>query len=88
MSDIYDHGPLVSYEITWVSGHVETIQAHQVTWPGDSRGMFGVVDVKATERARFMGEINGRWVLVLEARVEDIRTIRNKVTESIVEVTE
>lgn len=84
MSD-FERGPMHAYEITWETGHVETIWAHSVTWPVSGLGMFGPVDVKTTERVQFMGEIEGRWTLILDARVEDIRTIRNKVTESLLE---
>lgn len=28
--------PLRSYELTWMSGHVETIRASQVTWPNNN----------------------------------------------------
>lgn len=77
--------PFHAYEITWTSGHVETVHAQQVTWPGNAARLFAEVDVQTTERVVFYGEIDGRWTLLLSARVEDIRTIRNKVTEQYVD---
>jgi hypothetical protein len=70
------------YEITWMTGHIETVVAHQVSWPDNAsdalHSMFGV-ETKTTEPARFIrlhAEIDGRWCLTLQAREEDIRTIR------------
>lgn len=67
----YDRGPLVAYEVTWMSGHAEHIQAHSVT-----------VDANPS-RVRFHAEIDGRIRLVLDARADDIRTIRDMATESL-----
>lgn len=77
----HNYGPLQSYEIHWMSGHVETVQAHQVTYPHAGLAMAATVFGTPTEggapRVQMHGEINGHWVLVLAAREEDIRTIRN-----------
>jgi hypothetical protein len=80
-----DRGPMHAYEISWVTGHVETIWAHSVSWPGNSRHLFSSVDVRTAERVAFHAEIDGTWTLILDARVEDVRTIRNKITEQYVE---
>lgn len=65
-----DRGPLESYEVTWMSGRVETIQAHGVSWSNISSEFL-------PQFIRFYGEIDGRWVLVLQARESDIKVIRN-----------
>ncbi|MEV0646032.1 hypothetical protein AB0I28_12280 [Phytomonospora sp. NPDC050363] len=85
---IYENVPMTAYEITWASGHVETIWAHQVSWPNamqtGMREMFATTttETRAFEpKVQFMGEVDGRWVLILSAWESDIRTIRNRVTE-------
>jgi hypothetical protein len=77
----YGRGPLQSYEITWMSGHVETIQAHQVDLPQrsaflahDALGVTAATDDRS--RVEVHAEIDGRWLLVLFAPEKDIRTIR------------
>lgn len=35
-----DRGPLSTYQVIWKSGHVEDIQAHQVTWPDHALSLF------------------------------------------------
>jgi len=85
----FDYGPIQTYEITWKSGHIETIQAHQVAWPfGDSGFFIGAalgVATKDEPRIRFHGEFDGHWRLVLDAPVDEIHTIRllPQVVESI-----
>jgi hypothetical protein len=70
-----ERGPLRSYEIIWHSGHVETIQAHQVSWPNNSAAvLFGA---QLPRIIHFHGEIDGRWTLVLHADEAEIRTIRD-----------
>lgn len=71
------------YEITWKTGHIERITAHQVAWPNNARivgGLFGgAVGVDAQQidpRIVFHADIDGHWTLVLSALEEDIRTIR------------
>ncbi|MFE2383956.1 hypothetical protein [Streptomyces misionensis] len=70
------------YEVTWQTGHVEKVIAHQVSHDtlrtrvavlGD--GMFGT-DAEGA-RIKFHAEINGQWTLQLSAHEADIRTIRN-----------
>jgi len=68
-----DRGPLQSYEITWTTGHVEVIQAHQVTWP--DAALFG--PPAENPRIAFHGEFDGRWQLVLSTAEADIARIRN-----------
>ncbi len=78
----FNHGPLQQYEIHWMSGHVETIPAHQVSYP--HRGMVltqsllgGLPEEVGPARVQLHAEIDGRWQLMLSAREEDIRTMRN-----------
>ncbi|CAM5508889.1 hypothetical protein [Streptomyces aurantiogriseus] len=78
----YENTPPQIYEITWQTGHVETVIAHQVshdslkmrvTSLGD--GAFGTDSEGA--RIKFHAEVDGRWTLQLSAHEADIRTIRN-----------
>lgn len=83
MSD-FDYGPLRDYELVWSNGHTETVKAHQVTMPRpDLSGMFGGPVTKTHEYITFHGEIEGKWRLVLAAKPEDIRSIRDKATEEV-----
>jgi hypothetical protein len=80
---VSDERPLRSYEITWHSGHVETIHAHQVSWPNNAANLFGGATTKPS-LIQFMGEIDGQWTLVLSAHEDDIRTVRDvTVSESL-----
>lgn len=56
------------FEVTWLSGHVEVVEAHQVAWPGSLQ--------PGPQRITFMAEIRGRWTLVLSACEDDLRTVR------------
>lgn len=78
----FNYGPLQSYEIHWMSGHVETVVAHQVSYP--HAGMLltqtfmpGLAADGGAPRVQLHAEIDGRWRLMLSAREEDIRTMRN-----------
>jgi hypothetical protein len=68
------------YEITWMSGHVEQVIAHHVTYP--HRGIvftdhaIGLSADDGAPRVQIHAEVNGEWRLVLSAREEDIRTMR------------
>jgi len=62
------------YEIVWMSGHVETVLAHQVSYPGGLPAFLGAPEGKP--RIRMHAEIDGRWKPTLDALEEDIRTIR------------
>jgi hypothetical protein len=77
--DRYKHGRPDVYEITWMSGHVERVAAHQVTYPqaGMMLGSAMGLSVEAgAPRVRMHAEVNGEWRLVLAAREDDIRTLR------------
>ena len=82
MSETFDYGPLQHYEITWMSGHVETIPAHQVTWPQQGSMLVAALGIQfgpeapGARRILMHAEIDGRWLLTLSALEEDIRTIR------------
>lgn len=76
-----DRGPATTYEITWMSGRIERIEAHQVSWPDNASALFGS-GPKRDPRIQFHADINGRWTLQLSAVEADIRTIRNLATES------
>lgn len=80
MSDHYDYGPLKTFEVTWMSGHVERIQGHQVSWPGSGAAIFGAPT--GPSRVAIHAELDGRWTLQLSALEDDIRTIRNVATEA------
>lgn len=73
MSD-RDYGPLQRFEITWATGHVETIQGHQVSHTGGS-AMFGQDNRPPT--IHFHGQFDGNWRLVLSALEADIVRVRN-----------
>lgn len=76
----YDHGPLQTYEITWKSGHVERLRCHQVSFhsrdTGFAGGLVGVQVNHDDRRVQFHGSFDGRWLLVLSALEDEIRTIR------------
>jgi hypothetical protein len=72
----HDYGPLQDFEITWSTGHVETIRAHQVSYPGSMPSMLGHGPERIA-RIQFHGEIDGRWVLLLSALEADLTRIRN-----------
>jgi hypothetical protein len=70
------------YEITWQSGHVEKVIAHQVSHDSMrvrvaalGAGVFG--SDSENSRIKFHAEVDGQWTLQLSAFEADIRTIRN-----------
>lgn len=67
-----DRGPLRRFEVTWENGHMEIVEAHQCIAP---HTLFS--EPATRPRWMFHGEIDGHWVLILAARDEDIRTVRN-----------
>ncbi|MFJ5644125.1 hypothetical protein [Streptomyces sp. NPDC093223] len=78
----YADVPPQVYEITWQTGHVETVIAHQVSHDALrmrvsalADGVFGADGEGA--RIKFHAEVDGRWTLQLAAHEADIRTIRN-----------
>lgn len=78
----YEDVPPQVYEITWQSGHVEQVIAHQVSHDALRQriGLLGGGHVAAESegsRIKFHAEVDGRWTLQLSALKEDIRTIRN-----------
>jgi hypothetical protein len=79
----FNHGPLQTYEVHWMSGHVETVPAHQVSYPHRGMALFadsvmsGLASDAGAPRVKIHAEIDGRWQLMLSAREEDIRTMRN-----------
>lgn len=78
----FEYGDPDLYEITWMSGHIETVLAHQVTFPHTGMVGFGggIITALAADqgkpRIRFHAEIDGHWRLTLQALEEDIRSIR------------
>lgn len=78
----HEYGVPEQYEITWMSGHIETVLAHQVTFPHTGLAGFGggimmaLTADSGAPRIRFHAEIDGHWCLTLQAREEDIRSIR------------
>ena len=77
MSALYDHGPLRAYEVTWQSGHVETIWAHQCILPMAGNPFLRDDADDSPRRVMFHGEIDGRWQLILAAPEAEIVTVRN-----------
>ncbi|NUP18336.1 MAG: hypothetical protein HOZ81_20085 [Streptomyces sp.] len=63
------------YEVIWKSGHVETVIAHQVSWPTNAANLFHGANVPT--RIQFHAEVDGRWTLQLSALEDDLRTVRN-----------
>ena len=51
------------YELTWMSGHVEKIVAHEVSF--------------ANHRVVFLTDVSGRMRIQLSALEDDLRTIRS-----------
>jgi hypothetical protein len=76
VSEKFDHGPLRTYEIVWQSGHVETVQGHQVHFTGTADAVFNQ-GVKRAPRFTIHGEIDGHWRLVLSGLEDDVATIRD-----------
>lgn len=77
----FKHGRADIYEITWITGHIEQVAAHQVTYPHQGLAMvgmfsFGEAPDAGAPRIRMHAEIDGRWCLTLAALEEDIRAIR------------
>ena len=84
----YDYGPLRLYEITWKSGHVETVQGHQVTFDsyriGGSGFLSSLLGGVATEtrhepepRFAIHGMFDVHWRLVLTAPEAELHSIRD-----------
>lgn len=78
----HEYGPPQVFEVIWMSGHAETVLAHQVTHSSlrQKIGAIGegrVASETAGARIKFHAEIDGHWTLQLSALEEDIRTIRN-----------
>jgi len=77
----YDYGPLRTYEIIWKSGHVDTVQGHQVTFGADVPGFTifpGRRDaVPQASRVKIYGQFGPHWRMVLYALEDDISTIRD-----------
>jgi hypothetical protein len=76
----FKYGAPDIYEVTWMSGHIERVPAHQVTYPEAglalARSVFNIGTEGGTPRVRIHAEINGNWRLVLAAREADIRSLR------------
>lgn len=73
--DKIDRGPLLPYQVAWRSGHVETVEAHQVLLPTPPLLMTDAESPRA-KRVTFHGEVDGRWVLILDADAADVLSIR------------
>lgn len=83
----FEYGPLREYEVTWTNGHVETIKAHQVLLPQTFLWSDYMRNGGAERRQRytFHGQVDGRWILILDAPAEDIRMVRDKASEQALE---
>lgn len=65
------------YQVVWESGYTETIEACQVSWPGNLFSMFTPPGEEATNWVNFHAEVDGHWTLVLQTREDSILSIRN-----------
>lgn len=74
--------PPQRYEVTWLSGHVETVIAHQVSWPNNSADLF--LGAARPVRIQFHAEVDGRWTLQLSALEDDLRTVRNITNDELI----
>jgi hypothetical protein len=74
--NFYDDVLPRTYEITWQSGHVETVTAHQISYPSTADVLFGRRTSRPA-RVDFHAQIDGMWALQLSALEDDIRTIRD-----------
>jgi hypothetical protein len=72
----FDRGPLLTYQVTWRSGHIEEIRAHSVIWPNDVPGLFATTKTRDVPRVQFYGEFDGNWRLVLVADAADLLSVR------------
>lgn len=70
----HERGPASEYEVVWKSGHIDRVTAHQVMWTGGV-DLFG--GAERTERVRFHAEVDGHWMLMLDALADEIATVRN-----------
>lgn len=82
MTSHYENVPPQVYEITWQSGHVEKVIAHQVSHDTLKMRVASIGDGAFASdsegaRIRFHAEVDGHWALQLSAYEADIRTIRN-----------
>ncbi|MFD0902384.1 hypothetical protein [Actinomadura sediminis] len=75
----YDYGPLRTYEVIWRSGHVETVQGHQVTFSGGDDAVAAMFGQPSRQPARFKihGDFPDGWRLVLFGLQDDVLTIRD-----------
>lgn len=81
----YDYGPLRTYEITWKSGHIETVQGHQVLFDSvklQGSSLFGdVLGTRTREelppKFHIHGSFDGRWRLVMAALESELMSIRD-----------
>ncbi|WP_433233907.1 hypothetical protein [Actinomadura nitritigenes] len=71
----FDYGPLRTYEITWRSGHIETVQGHQVTYTG-GRDLLGHGPERPV-RFRIHGMFDDQWRLTLAGLEDDVAVIRD-----------
>lgn len=72
-----EYGPLIPFQVTWRSGHIETIHAHQVLWP--QQLLFGL-NQTSSRRVLIHGEVDGVWQLLLAADEADILSVRRLMT--------
>lgn len=81
----HDYGPLRTYEITWKSGHIETVQDHQVLFDSDRASFRSAFDgilgtaTRADLPPRFTihGQFDEHWRLVLTAPEADLLSVRD-----------
>lgn len=77
----YDYGPLRTFEITWRSGHIETVQGHQVTFDSSRLELLTMIPGTLPDLPpmfRIHGMFPGsQWRLVLVAPEADLPSLRD-----------
>lgn len=80
MSQHYDYGPLRTYQVTYKSGHIETVQGHQVIVPGmgvELPSIFGGTATKKDGMLTVHGEFDGHWRLMLAVRESLVESVKD-----------
>jgi hypothetical protein len=79
----YDYGPLLTYEVVWRTGHIETVQGHRVYFSGgdDLLGHRPTTPRRFNIYGDFPREDGGTdWRLVLHGLEDDVLAIREVTT--------
>lgn len=81
MSDRHDYGPLRTYQVTYRSGSIATVQGHQVLIPSlgaaISSSFLGALATDKRDLLTIHGEFDGHWRLMLAVREELVESVRD-----------